>query len=167
MKGCLSGKSWTSGDGKLSRWHQNPGFYHTKKVSIHVTRNQCLRRNNPPCQYPIPTPYCLTVVFSLPIPTLPFVFLSRFVVFAHRRHLLSHDEMDVLSQPQSQNLETGGLKASDVERQALLDFYYSTNREGWTNSTGWLIGDPCVNEWYGVTHVRRVRRCDNGSIGAK
>lgn len=31
-----------------------------------------------------------------------------------------------------------------------MDLYYSTNGEGWWDSTGWLFGDPCVNEWYRV-----------------
>ena len=41
-------------------------------------------------------------------------------------------------------------ETSDVERQALVDLYYSTNGEGWTESENWLEDDPCVNQWYGV-----------------
>ncbi|GMI44505.1 hypothetical protein TrCOL_g4368 [Triparma columacea] len=41
-------------------------------------------------------------------------------------------------------------EASDVEKQALVDLYYSTNGDGWFNSSGWLEGDPCLNHWYGV-----------------
>ena len=43
---------------------------------------------------------------------------------------------------------------TSVELQALRDFYNSTNGGSWINSTNWLIGDPCVNGWFGVT-------CDN------
>ena len=39
---------------------------------------------------------------------------------------------------------------SDVEKQVLVDFYYSTNGEGWIDSTNWLVGDPCLNQWHGV-----------------
>ena len=45
----------------------------------------------------------------------------------------------------------GAIETSDVERQALADLYYSTNGEGWTERGNWLVGDPCVNQWYGVT----------------
>ena len=43
------------------------------------------------------------------------------------------------------------VETSAVERQALVDLYYSTNGEGWTESENWLVDDPCVNQWYGVT----------------
>ena len=34
------------------------------------------------------------------------------------------------------------VETSDVERQALVDLYYSTNGEGWTESENWLEDDP-------------------------
>ena len=43
---------------------------------------------------------------------------------------------------------------TSLELQALKDFFNSTNGGSWINSTNWLIGDPCINGWYGVT-------CDN------
>ena len=38
-----------------------------------------------------------------------------------------------------------------AEVLALFDLYAATNVTGWTSSTNWLAGDPCENEWYGVT----------------
>jgi hypothetical protein len=35
--------------------------------------------------------------------------------------------------------------------QALTDLYSSTKGGGWLASTRWLIGDPCLNTWFGVT----------------
>ena len=57
----------------------------------------------------------------------------------------------------ARNLE-GVVETSDVERQALVDLYYSTNGEGWTESGNWLDGDPCLNQWHGVT-------CDDDTEG--
>ena len=34
---------------------------------------------------------------------------------------------------------------------ALTDLYTSTNGPSWNNQTNWLEGDPCSNQWYGVT----------------
>eukprot|EP01096_Ripella_sp_DP13-Kostka_P003870 TRINITY_DN1585_c0_g1_i4.p2 TRINITY_DN1585_c0_g1~~TRINITY_DN1585_c0_g1_i4.p2 ORF type:complete len:199 (-),score=105.52 TRINITY_DN1585_c0_g1_i4:48-644(-) len=34
---------------------------------------------------------------------------------------------------------------------ALTDLYNSAGGPGWTKSTNWTIGDPCINKWYGVT----------------
>ena len=42
-------------------------------------------------------------------------------------------------------------ETSDVEKQALVDLYYSTNGDWWTDNTNWISGDPCVNHWHGVT----------------
>ncbi len=39
---------------------------------------------------------------------------------------------------------------SSVEKQALMDFYNSTNGASWTNNTNWLTDAP-VCEWFGVT----------------
>jgi len=32
----------------------------------------------------------------------------------------------------------------------LVDFYISTQGDYWQISHNWLIGDPCVNLWYGI-----------------
>jgi Leucine-rich repeat (LRR) protein len=37
------------------------------------------------------------------------------------------------------------------EKAALEDFYAFTNGASWTDSTNWLIGDPCDDSWHGVT----------------
>ena len=48
------------------------------------------------------------------------------------------------------------------ERQALVELFESTGGSRWTNRTGWLTGDPCVNRWFGIfcntanTHVIEV-----------
>lgn len=39
---------------------------------------------------------------------------------------------------------------SVAEIDALEDLYYSTNGYNWHNNTNWFIGDPCLNNWYGV-----------------
>ena len=36
------------------------------------------------------------------------------------------------------------------EAVALFELYGSTNGSDWKNSTNWLQGDPCDNDWYGV-----------------
>ena len=41
--------------------------------------------------------------------------------------------------------------ASPGELQALKDFYNSTNGGSWINSANWLIGDPCISSWFGIT----------------
>ena len=37
------------------------------------------------------------------------------------------------------------------ESQALVDLYNASNGASWSNSTNWLVGDPCENSWFGVT----------------
>jgi hypothetical protein len=32
-----------------------------------------------------------------------------------------------------------------AQRAALVDLYSATNGTGWTDSGGWLVGDPCCN----------------------
>ena len=34
---------------------------------------------------------------------------------------------------------------------ALTDIYNSTNGPYWTTQTNWLVGNPCTNQWYGVS----------------
>ena len=43
------------------------------------------------------------------------------------------------------------IATSAAELQALKDFYSSTSGGSWSNSQSWLIGDPCISSWYGVT----------------
>jgi hypothetical protein len=50
------------------------------------------------------------------------------------------------------------VNTSDAEKQALVDLYHSTNGEDWTTSTNWLVGDPCLGNWFGVT-------CDDNGGG--
>ena len=38
---------------------------------------------------------------------------------------------------------------SASERDALVALYNAVGGNGWTNNTGWLVGDPC--SWHGVT----------------
>lgn len=33
----------------------------------------------------------------------------------------------------------------------LEQFYSDTNGSGWTDNSGWLSGDPCDDDWYGIT----------------
>lgn len=40
-----------------------------------------------------------------------------------------------------------------AQRAALVDLYTSTNGTGWTNSAGWLTGDPCTDLWSGVACI--------------
>ena len=42
-------------------------------------------------------------------------------------------------------------QTSQSQIDALTDLYNSTNGIHWTTNTNWLEGDPCSNQWYGVT----------------
>ena len=59
------------------------------------------------------------------------------------------------SRAASQSIVVHASNIPSGERQALLDFYTSTNGAGWTTNTGWngAAGTEC--SWYGVT-------CDSG-----
>ncbi|RKN04550.1 hypothetical protein D7036_12105 [Aquimarina sp. BL5] len=54
-------------------------------------------------------------------------------------------------------LEAGACAVSDEDRQALIDFYQTTNGDAWVNTVNgsqpWLINDPTskVCDWFGVT----------------
>jgi hypothetical protein len=38
-----------------------------------------------------------------------------------------------------------------VRHTALVDLYISTNGPAWGYSFNWMSGDPCAQEWFGVT----------------
>ena len=42
-------------------------------------------------------------------------------------------------------------EAVDVERDALMALYDSTDGANWTNNSGWGAGNPCDSAWFGVT----------------
>jgi Leucine-rich repeat (LRR) protein len=55
------------------------------------------------------------------------------------------------------------------EKNALEAVYNSTNGPGWRSSANWLTGDPCTNDWYGVTcdqdsHVTQLELIDNNLV---
>ena len=37
-----------------------------------------------------------------------------------------------------------------TEKQALEEFYDATNGPSWRFKDNWLVGDPCLNGWFGV-----------------
>ena len=40
---------------------------------------------------------------------------------------------------------------------ALVDLYNATGGGSrWVNRTSWLIGDPCINSWHGITCTRAI-----------
>lgn len=39
---------------------------------------------------------------------------------------------------------------STLEKCALVSFYDTLNGDNWRFNDNWLVGDPCVNQWYGV-----------------
>ncbi len=41
--------------------------------------------------------------------------------------------------------------ATEQEKDALIALYDSTAGDGWDNNTSWGIGDPCDNNWYGIS----------------
>ena len=43
------------------------------------------------------------------------------------------------------------LSVPERERQALVDLYQATNGLQWQKSDNWLQGDPCLNNWHGIT----------------
>lgn len=65
-------------------------------------------------------------------------------------------------------LSTTALAQSVVERSALEALYHATDGPNWTNSDGWLTGEP-IGEWYGVTtyegRVREIDLAGNGLVG--
>ncbi len=43
------------------------------------------------------------------------------------------------------------LSTLSLSLSALVDFYLSTNGQVWFNNSHWLNGDPCEQEWFGVS----------------
>ena len=39
----------------------------------------------------------------------------------------------------------------EIQREALVALYSSTEGDNWTDNTNWLSGDPCDDDWLGVT----------------
>ena len=35
-------------------------------------------------------------------------------------------------------------------RNALEEFYFSTNGPQWIDNSNWIEGDPCANNWFGL-----------------
>ncbi|MEE9440222.1 MAG: hypothetical protein V3V14_14545, partial [Saprospiraceae bacterium] len=69
------------------------------------------------------------------------------------------DEIDVCTPP-----------TCTTEADALMDFYNVMGGASWINNTGWGVGDPCVNTWYGVAcwggmTVKSISLPDNNLIG--
>ena len=40
---------------------------------------------------------------------------------------------------------------NSAERTTLVNLYYSTTGDYWERRDNWLSGDPCTNQWWGVT----------------
>lgn len=61
----------------------------------------------------------------------------------------------IISAPSSQFMTTAVIlpTVSVQEREALVALYNSTDGASWTNNTNWLIGDPCISQWHGVTCI--------------
>ena len=49
------------------------------------------------------------------------------------------------------DMYTCAVNTSAGELGALKDFYLSMNGDFWRNNQNWNVGDPCTNQWYGVT----------------
>ena len=51
-------------------------------------------------------------------------------------------------------LSSGQIITGPIQRQSLVRLYEATNGDNWFNNDNWLVGEPCVNNWYGI-------ECDN------
>ena len=47
------------------------------------------------------------------------------------------------------NPASAALRPSD--KTALQELYAATDGASWTTNTNWMVGDPCSNQWFGVT----------------
>ena len=54
---------------------------------------------------------------------------------------------------------------SAFEREALVAFYNSTDGANWEYNDNWLAGDPCQNNWYGVS-CRKLEGGESEEPGA-
>jgi len=55
------------------------------------------------------------------------------------------------------------------EKDALVTLYNSTNGPSWDINTNWLSGDPCADNWFGVTcdansHITEIELIDNNLV---
>ena len=71
-------------------------------------------------------------------------------------------------QQQSDSLFLNTTNPDDIE--ALKALYNSTNGEKWGDNDRWLQGDPCGNNWYGITcnskgRVTQIILYKNGLVG--
>ena len=57
------------------------------------------------------------------------------------------------------NLSAGCTLTSPAEKSALVALYDNTDGDNWYHNTNWKDGDPCANNWYGITCD-----CNNGDI---
>ena len=63
------------------------------------------------------------------------------------------------------------LAANQEKIDSLMTIYNELGGVNWANSTNWGEGDPCTNNWYGVTcdfddtHIIRIDLEDNNLIG--
>jgi Leucine-rich repeat (LRR) protein len=46
--------------------------------------------------------------------------------------------------------ETPIMATNPNDKQAIERFYASTNGPQWSNNSGWMKGDPCMDYWYGL-----------------
>ncbi len=57
-----------------------------------------------------------------------------------------------------------------IEREALVSLFQSTQGNQWTDNSNWLNGDPCDNAWYGVIcfdgNIGEVRLSENNLVGS-
>ena len=54
----------------------------------------------------------------------------------------------------------GQIITGPLQRQSLVRLYEATNGDNWLNNDNWLVGEPCVNNWYGI-------ECDNYILGGE
>ena len=39
------------------------------------------------------------------------------------------------------------------DRATLVNFYNALGGQYWTRKNNWLVGDPCTNNWYGLSCI--------------
>ncbi|MCL7413678.1 MAG: hypothetical protein M8353_08700 [ANME-2 cluster archaeon] len=64
---------------------------------------------------------------------------------------------------------TAGIEVPPEERAALVALYNAAGGSGWTSSTNWNNGDPCLNNWYGIVcsggHIAGIQLQNNNLVG--